>query len=376
VSHRADSSFFEKKREWSKQKDHHIEYYLPPYLQKVKELGRPILLVDAFAGPGTYDDNQPGSPIIFCKAAQFARERGINVEVKCIEPDPDLFKKLQRNIAPYGFAEPIAGSCEENIDRIEKWAKSYTVFVYFDPFRPTQLRWETLQRVCSLANSMRSVEVLVNFHAPIFGRWARQYLTRPLPPLDPQVEDIDGIEDSLASVSDSLGPSDTLGGDWWRGFFDNEKPFPSQVFEFTEGFKQKLQRHIAEVCYADVKVAAHHSVPKYFMVFGTRNHHGLNLMNDSMVKAREIIHYSGDLETVAKMKQILYALVPHCRQGQVNIDTTIISAIRQFPARMSQTEIRSIIRDLIAEGVFVRTGKVSFNKDSICQPDSQAGALF
>ncbi len=95
-----------------------------------------------------------------------------------------------------------------------------------------------------------------------------------------------------------------------------------------------------------------------------------------MVKAREIIHYSGDLETVAKMKQILYALVPHCRQGQVNIDTTIISAIRQFPARMSQTEIRSIIRDLIAEGVFVRTGKVSFNKDSICQPDSQAGALF
>ena len=39
VGHKADKTFFEKKRHWSKRKDKILGYYLTPYLAKVSKLG-------------------------------------------------------------------------------------------------------------------------------------------------------------------------------------------------------------------------------------------------------------------------------------------------------------------------------------------------
>lgn len=44
------NSFFDSKRDWSKYKDAILNYYLTPYLQKVKTIGKPICIVDMFAG--------------------------------------------------------------------------------------------------------------------------------------------------------------------------------------------------------------------------------------------------------------------------------------------------------------------------------------
>lgn len=61
-----DSSvtFFKRKRPWSKYKDLILDYYLGPYLAKIARLGKPIAVVDCFAGPGKFNDNQRGSPLI------------------------------------------------------------------------------------------------------------------------------------------------------------------------------------------------------------------------------------------------------------------------------------------------------------------------
>ena len=45
-------NIFKEKRPWSKYKDFILDYYLTPYIAKVKNLRRPILIIDCCAGPG------------------------------------------------------------------------------------------------------------------------------------------------------------------------------------------------------------------------------------------------------------------------------------------------------------------------------------
>lgn len=65
-----DDEFFKGKRPWSKIKDKVLGGYMPAYLRKVAKLQKPILLIDAYAGPGVFADGLPGSPLIMCKAAE------------------------------------------------------------------------------------------------------------------------------------------------------------------------------------------------------------------------------------------------------------------------------------------------------------------
>ena len=51
-------------KDWSQIKDKLFSAYLRAFLQKVMSVPRHgILYVDGFAGPGTYDDGSPGSPL-------------------------------------------------------------------------------------------------------------------------------------------------------------------------------------------------------------------------------------------------------------------------------------------------------------------------
>ncbi len=54
-----EEDFFEGKRPWSVIKDQVLNSYMSPYLNKVKSLQKPILLIDGFAGPGVFDDQSP-----------------------------------------------------------------------------------------------------------------------------------------------------------------------------------------------------------------------------------------------------------------------------------------------------------------------------
>ena len=46
--------FFDEKKEWSKYKDLILDYYLKPYLAKVVRIGKPVAVIDCFAGPGAF----------------------------------------------------------------------------------------------------------------------------------------------------------------------------------------------------------------------------------------------------------------------------------------------------------------------------------
>ncbi len=65
-----DDNFFVGKRPWSLIKDQILRDYMPAYLNKVKKLRRPIVLIDGYAGPGKFEDGEPGSPLIICSNAE------------------------------------------------------------------------------------------------------------------------------------------------------------------------------------------------------------------------------------------------------------------------------------------------------------------
>jgi hypothetical protein len=66
----AEIDFFRGKRLWSLIKDAVLRDNVRPYLTKVNQLRRPILLVDGNAGPGVFEDGMEGSPLIMCQQAE------------------------------------------------------------------------------------------------------------------------------------------------------------------------------------------------------------------------------------------------------------------------------------------------------------------
>ena len=76
--------FFRKKRAWSMVKDKIVSDYIACYLKTVQHRGCPILIVDAFAGPGQFGDGLKGSPLLICEAITRASK---HVGVGCLFAD-------------------------------------------------------------------------------------------------------------------------------------------------------------------------------------------------------------------------------------------------------------------------------------------------
>jgi len=90
--------FFDEKKEWSKYKDLILDYYLKPYLAKVAKLGKPIAIIDCFAGPGKFHaDEAPGSPVIIARHLERLHSRGARVRGFFIEANDTLYKQLRVN---------------------------------------------------------------------------------------------------------------------------------------------------------------------------------------------------------------------------------------------------------------------------------------
>lgn len=59
--------FFRAKKGWSLLKDQIFDYYLEPYTAKILNTGKPLTIVDCFAGKGKFDDGAIGSPLIIAR---------------------------------------------------------------------------------------------------------------------------------------------------------------------------------------------------------------------------------------------------------------------------------------------------------------------
>ena len=166
-------AFFAAKRPWSRQKDLILEHYLTPYIPKVASLGRPVLIVDCFAGCGTFGGGEPGSPLIIARAIQQFRDKGMNVTGEFIEADAANYRALAAAMGPHSaFATCRHATFEDHLPEIERRARTHSVFLYVDPYSVKGLTFGRMKRVYDRIHDARaSVEVLMNFNVATFMRW-------------------------------------------------------------------------------------------------------------------------------------------------------------------------------------------------------------
>ncbi len=375
MGHKADKSFFDKKRQWSERKDTILDCYLTPYLRKIAKLKNPIFIVDAFAGPGKFGDGEPGSPLIICQNVQqeLLRNPTVRVSVLCIESDKQLYSDLKTQLSPFPFAQAKCGKFDEYIDEIEKKATTHSVFLYVDPWTVEGLDWSGMDRVFQhLSLSRMSIEILMNFNARSFVRRGLAALKLAVPESDPHLEDAEAI-DATIDTPPSIEPLNrVVGGNWWQNILISSTRFPKQVQLVTNGVCEKLFEKFKEVCQHAVKALPHHTVPKYYLIFGSRHPDALVLMNNEMVKSQRsfadlakpkyptlIEMRSTDLiPDFDRLPEIVFRHAVKPTQRKV----VILNVIRECFCQFAQKEIRGCIERLLRDGKLKsETGKIRIN---------------
>jgi len=375
MGHKADKSFFNEKRHWSKRKDRILECYLPPYLAKIAHLKAPILIVDAFAGPGKFGDGEPGSPLIICQSVKKALSKGLSVPVSvlCIEDDRELFSQLSRLIGKFPFAETRHGKFGDYIQQIQEKAKDHSVFLYVDPFTVEGLDWARMDCVFQqLSISHMSIEVLMNFNARSFVRRGLAVLKLAVPESNPEIEDTEEIDAPLVTPPSIKRLNRVAGGDWWQNILDSSSSFPEKVQNMTNGVCERLRERFQEVCQHAIKALPHHDVPKYYLIFGSRHPDALMLMNEEMVKSLRTLadlarpkdptlFEMRPVELVPDIEKLPQIILKHASQPTER-GTVILNVIREYFGRFSRKEIRGCIEQLLKNNQLrSETGKITMN---------------
>jgi len=279
--------FFAKKREWSKYKDMILGYYLTPYLPKVCSMGRPVVIVDCFAGKGRFDDGTDGSPRIIAQAIKVWADKGKQVEALVAEERKALFCQLEENVREFGsLCRPVHQEFEKTIADINRLARTHSVFVYIDPYGLKPLKFSLLASIYRHLDSGTSVEVLMNFHAPSLVRNGRAALGLT----KKETSDNDEGDDSEDEVKNTMSPEEVdeiAGGDYWRKIVSSDLAFSEMEQACVHEYMKCMAQFFKGVCCYPVKEKYAHKVPKYWLLFGSRYPGALVLINDAVCRARD-----------------------------------------------------------------------------------------
>ena len=347
MGHKADDSFFDKKRPWSERKDAILQYYLKPYLAKVAKLRRPILIVDGFAGRGKFRDGQDGSPLIICQKALEAHRAGTEISVRCVEPDEHRHQTLQENLRPFPFAQAVRSDFADDLPKIEALCRKSTVFLYIDPWVVHHLEWAPLDTLFkNIGKSEMSLEVLLNFSAPQFVRCGLAALQRQVPSIDASFEDADELDMPVGESPSLERLNKIVDGTWWRSILTTDSAFPDQVERIAAQLCGKLRERFGEAGYLAIRARDTHRVPKYHLLFASRSVDGLVLMNDAMVNSCRQKIYMLDLFSEEEREELILARADH----RVARGALIANVIRSAFCRHSWKEIRGTIERLLKAG--------------------------
>lgn len=340
-------AFFDQKRSWSKYKDLILDYYLQPYLAKVLHIGKPVLLVDCFAGPGKYSDGSEGSPLIIGRHVAPHAVSGASIECAFAESDPSLFRRLRENLQDIPFkATLLDGDFHTHISWITERAKTHTVFIYLDPIKPSQLLFEDMKPVYDQLRNNQSIEVLTNFLSPWFLRQALGALKCPTVP---------------ASQEETVC-SQIAGGNYWQDIcLDNTLSNSDRVEKLASQYACELGRWFHYCLYYPIRDKYEHKWPKYHLIFGTRHPDAVDLMNRAMVKARREFVGSRFIEGMlfdnrpAKEVIDLQEIRGHVLNTSRIIGRTSWRLLRvqttiRHPGKFTDSEFNTAIKKAIADG--------------------------
>jgi three-Cys-motif partner protein len=267
---RYEDDFFEGKRPWSVIKDQVLGSYMSPYLAKVKQLKRPILLVDGFAGPGVFEDGSAGSPLIICQAAEkFARG---NYRAFFFNNKPQFNAKLTSILDKRGLlgpATPILGDTTELLLMLPTLLQDQTVFLYLDPLGPTGCPYSLLEPFLTRRIDY-STEIVLMMHMPIAHRLAARKAVEA------------GREEESLIKTYHRTLTRIFGGDYWRSIMlASDLSTETRDLKLIEAYRQRLAKYLPYTGFCPVRDTEKDHI-KYFIAFASRHPDAMLLMNDAM----------------------------------------------------------------------------------------------
>jgi three-Cys-motif partner protein len=362
--------FFQSKKPWSRYKDMILAYYLTPYLFKVSSLGKPVVVVDCFAGPGRFEDGTDGSPLLISKAVRQIAEKGKSVSAVFIEEKRKYFQRLQESVRDYQeICRTVHGSFEDSAKGIADMGRNNTVFVYIDPCGIKPLRFDVLAGIYANVAGGSSIEVLLNFNAPSMVR-------NGLAALKCAQQD-----DSEEELDRTMTPADIdaiAGGTYWRGIVTSDIPFSDKEEQCVSEYIKMMKRYFGEVCSYGIKERYEHTIPKYRLLFGSRHEDAFLLMNDAVCKARDeflgkqcvdgrLFDMRADDE-IHDPDRLRKAIMDKLTTSMTRKEL-IVSAMHGVFAEYKESEYKRMIGSLLKEGKFCsRSGKTRINDHEVLSP--------
>jgi three-Cys-motif partner protein len=353
--------FFMEKREWSKVKDRIVGNYIACYLKTVHLRGRPIIIVDAFAGPGSFGDGTDGSPLIICKDIEKEKRR---VGIGCVFADvhPAHRKELEIILSKYikdGICEKPVDECSAALAKALEIGKGATLFFYLDPYGIKDLEFEMVKQIYERGTD-QSTEVLINFNFRTFMRMSGNW----------------NYDDTSTEVEQKVKKekvdkiNSVMGGDYWLKIITDPKLDKIQREDAViEAYLDKIRQYFRYTFSIPVKEVESSSrgiptdnLAKYHLIFGTRNIKAVIYMNDVANSALE--PYFNQFK-----KGLLFEMTPdRYKVPKERIETRILELLD----RGSLTRLQ--IRESIIPEFFMAFRSKDYNKiigDLWC-----AGRLF
>jgi three-Cys-motif partner protein len=312
-----EDSFFKGKRPWSKIKDQVLSDYMPPYLSKVAKLRRPIVLIDAFAGPGKFEDGTAGSPLILCqKAEQYAQNQYKAIFVNREKKQHDKLSSVLSEFIEQGKVATIHGTAENLLAKVQNDLKDHTVFLFLDPFGLRGCEFSVIEPFLR-RNKAYSTELVINLSVPIMHRLATRKAVAEGRADTPQNQK---FHDRLTRV---------LGGDYWKEIlWDDLKSPEAKIEKVMEKYRNKILGYdfpFNGSC--PVRENARTGI-KYYITFCSRHQDAMLLMNDIMCKS-----YFNRMHEAATEGTLFENTNWKDERGTDNLSEIVLKIVGELPGR-------------------------------------------
>ena len=275
--------FFREKKTWSVLKDEILDYYLVPYIAKIRWTGKPLYIFDCFAGKGKFDNGISGSPIIIAEHIKRSIQKNptLRSKLKGAFIEKKYSAELEINLSSYSNTEVLPGTFEDNLKTILSLDKNTSIFLYVDPYGIKSLNLNNFTRVKEKYFS--SFELLMNFNTAGFLREGCRLLKYTELPSDDELADYESDEDiNTITRMDSIA-----GGIYWQEIVKKYYDKTIDIYQAEDAFISEYNRRLGNIfkytVNIPIKIKSDH-LPKYRLIFGTNHEDGLILMADNMNK--------------------------------------------------------------------------------------------
>ncbi|MXZ73975.1 MAG: three-Cys-motif partner protein TcmP [Gemmatimonadetes bacterium] len=347
-----ESTFFSGKRPWSKIKDQILSQYMPAYLSKVAKLGKPIILIDAFAGPAKFDDGSAGSPLIICHAAEkHVKGRYQAIFVNSQQDHHDKLSYVLSSFIEQNKVVALHGTADELLTKVRDVLDDHTVFLYLDPFGLKGCEFSIIEPFLQ-RNRTYSTEIVVNLNIPTMHRLASRHAVSAG---RSEVAQIRAFHNQLTMV---------LGGNYWKDVLLADSIEPEKKADLVMAmYRDKIlsirePRAYSGSCPVREKV---HSSIKYYVTFFSRHQDAMLLMNDAMCTAYHQRMYESwtegtlfedsnwqDIRDLQKLEEIVINSVSEASRKKSRLELWVDIVQKNF-MQFTSSEYRKAIRKLVKE---------------------------